>query len=331
MCQDPPADTTDTVNDSDSTYSASLGSSTTSVGDSIREYRKLHGRTYHHEVGKAEYWGPNDEKQNDNLDIGHHLFTLVLKNKLYLAPLKNPQKVLDIGTGTGIWALDFADENPQAEVIGVDISPIQPTWVAPNVRFQIDDAGLDWTFQENTFDYIHLRHMTGSFDNWPHVFEQAFKCTKPGGYIEHMDFDIRVVSDNGIVGPGHPMYEWSMRSIDAGEKMGRTFDIATKSKALIEAAGYVDVVETIIKIPVGTWMKDKESKVLGAWSLLFLNTGVEGFSLYLLTSVLGWSIEETQVFLATVRKEFPKLSNQGYYTAHCIYGRKPGGEDTVVS
>ena len=37
--------------------------------------------------------------------------TLILDNKLYLAPIeKNIQKALDIGTGTGIWAIDFADE-----------------------------------------------------------------------------------------------------------------------------------------------------------------------------------------------------------------------------
>jgi len=28
---------------------------------------------------------------------------------LYAAPLDNPQKVLDVGTGTGIWAIDFAE------------------------------------------------------------------------------------------------------------------------------------------------------------------------------------------------------------------------------
>lgn len=58
----------------------------------------------------------------------HHMCTLILENKLHLAPLGgNIQKVLDIGTGTGIWAIDFADEHPSASVIGTDISPIQPT------------------------------------------------------------------------------------------------------------------------------------------------------------------------------------------------------------
>lgn len=35
--------------------------------------------------------------------------------------------MLDLGTGTGIWAIDFADEYPSANVIGTDLSPIQPT------------------------------------------------------------------------------------------------------------------------------------------------------------------------------------------------------------
>lgn len=35
----------------------------------------------------------------------HHTMSLVLDGKLYLAPLENPQKILDIGTGTGIWAM----------------------------------------------------------------------------------------------------------------------------------------------------------------------------------------------------------------------------------
>lgn len=54
--------------------------------------------------------------------------TLILESKLHLAPLdKKIQKFLDIGTGTGIWAIDFADEYPSATVIGTDISPIQPS------------------------------------------------------------------------------------------------------------------------------------------------------------------------------------------------------------
>jgi methylase of polypeptide subunit release factors len=71
---------------------------------------------------------------------------MVLKGKLGMAPVENPQSVLDIGTGTGIWAIEYgmsgsfhcsphditcsqyyaATQHPSAEVLGTDLSPIQP-------------------------------------------------------------------------------------------------------------------------------------------------------------------------------------------------------------
>lgn len=64
-------------------------------------------------------------------DLQHHLFILTLDGRLGLAPPNDPdskvKRVLDVGTGTGIWAVDFGDEHPEAQVIGVDLSPIQPS------------------------------------------------------------------------------------------------------------------------------------------------------------------------------------------------------------
>ena len=67
---------------------------------------------------------------------------LLLRMKLYLAPLSTTAtdfKVLDVCTGTGIWAIDLADEQPSWEVIGVDISPHMPSFVPPNLRFEVCD------------------------------------------------------------------------------------------------------------------------------------------------------------------------------------------------
>ncbi|KAM5354906.1 hypothetical protein ACJ41O_001552 [Fusarium nematophilum] len=61
----------------------------------------------------------NDEQASDSLDIAHHFALVLLEDKLHLAPLgPNIQRALDIGTGTAIWAIDFAEEHPGAEVIG---------------------------------------------------------------------------------------------------------------------------------------------------------------------------------------------------------------------
>ena len=32
---------------------------------------------------------------------------LTLHDEMHLSPVKNPRQVLDIGTGTGIWAIEF--------------------------------------------------------------------------------------------------------------------------------------------------------------------------------------------------------------------------------
>ena len=53
---------------------------------------------------------PNDEEEQDRMDLVHHIYSLLLDGKLYLAPVgKTPQRILDLGTGTGIWAMDAAE------------------------------------------------------------------------------------------------------------------------------------------------------------------------------------------------------------------------------
>lgn len=53
---------------------------------------------------------PNDEEEQDRMDLVHHLYCMVLKGELFFSPLdKEPQRALDLGTGTGAWAMDFAE------------------------------------------------------------------------------------------------------------------------------------------------------------------------------------------------------------------------------
>jgi hypothetical protein len=51
---------------------------------------------------------PNDEKEQARLDLLHHVFRLCLDGGVCHSQdkLQNPQKILDVGTGTGIWAID---------------------------------------------------------------------------------------------------------------------------------------------------------------------------------------------------------------------------------
>ena len=78
---------------------------------------------------------------------------------------------------------DFADEFPNAEVIGTDITPIQPAWVPPNVKFEIDDCNQEWTWPDNSFDFVHVRMMFGAVEDWYQLHRQAFRTLKPGGTL----------------------------------------------------------------------------------------------------------------------------------------------------
>jgi metalloendopeptidase OMA1, mitochondrial len=62
---------------------------------------------------------------------------------LHFAPFSHqhpPRRVLDVGTGTGLWCIQMGDLYPSADILGIDISPIQPREVPLNVRFMVDDA-----------------------------------------------------------------------------------------------------------------------------------------------------------------------------------------------
>ncbi|KAK7431886.1 hypothetical protein QQZ08_001505 [Neonectria magnoliae] len=83
----------ESVDDGDSALGVDGASDTASLRSSILRYREENGRTYH--------------AYKDG-DIQHHLFTLTFDGKLHTAPLTQPlHRVLDAGTGTGIWAIDF--------------------------------------------------------------------------------------------------------------------------------------------------------------------------------------------------------------------------------
>jgi hypothetical protein len=140
-------------------------SSTTSLSSSVTNFRMEYGRRYH-AFNEDAYWLPNDEEEMSRLELQHIVWLLSLNGRLHIAPLPaEMERVCDLGTGTGKWAIEFADAHPTVHVTGTDLSPIQPELVPPNCTFIVENFEDDWMFRE-PFDFIHGRTlMIGLFSS----------------------------------------------------------------------------------------------------------------------------------------------------------------------
>ncbi|KAE9378337.1 S-adenosyl-L-methionine-dependent methyltransferase [Stipitochalara longipes BDJ] len=309
--------------DGDSAYGQSLHySDTASITSAITKYRYENGRRYH-AYRDGAYWAPNDEIHNDQQDMAHHLWLLTLDNKLYLAPILNPQTILDVGTGTGIWAIDIADAFPSAIVRGIDLSPIQPGWVPPNCIFEVDDVTLPWTFPPESFDFIHIREMFGSIGDWDKLFREAYQALKPGAFLECAEHSVTPVSDDGTVGPDHVFTRYGTIMNELARKRGKEFDVWVTVKDRMKRAGFVDVVETRTKWPMNGWSSDPKMRELGRWNQLRITQGIEGFAMRMLTTSGGWSPLEVQILASQIKTALKDRSVHGYLDATVVFGRRP--------
>lgn len=123
-----------------------------------------------------------------------YLSKLTVGGKLTLIPIPGYQqdnigprmRVLDAGCGTGIWAIEFAKQFPDTEVVGVDINlPHQdPTTQPDNCSFKYSDINSTSFPQYSTssglngvsgWDVIHSRAMVAVIGDWPSFIERGFE------------------------------------------------------------------------------------------------------------------------------------------------------------
>lgn len=297
------------------------------------------------------YVFPNDATENERLEFQHLILHYIFQEKLYFAPLFNPSHILDIGTGTGAWAIEMGDLFPLAQVEATDLSPIQPTDVPENVHFIIDDAEQpDWVVPADHYDYIHTRVLLGCFQDFKDIVTRGLHHTKPGGYMESQEIMFTTYCDDGTMPADWKFLEWSKHVDNAAMIANRPVRIGNKLKRWYQEAGFEDVQEKVFHVPFGIWPRDPAIKALGRWWLENLLTGLQAFSMAYFTRFLNWTPEEVEVcclalflntklsivdgskvYLINVRKSCDDRNIHAFHKVYVVWGRKPDIVETSES
>lgn len=138
---------------------------------------------------------PNDLPESQRLDLQHLIWTKLIGG-LYPSDLSimieqrlNLNKgaaILDVGCGTGIWALGMCKRFPQASVIGLDITNWNRGNMAlpRNYSFTQCDLSKDLPSEfSGRFDIIQCRAVLQHMAEPKKLVENMAQCLKPGGIL----------------------------------------------------------------------------------------------------------------------------------------------------
>ncbi|KAI0121003.1 S-adenosyl-L-methionine-dependent methyltransferase [Xylariales sp. AK1849] len=285
------------------------------------------GRTYHaYKQDTSGYLLPNDAAEQDRLDLQHYLCTILVDGRLTLAPLpRAPKLVLDVATGTGIWALEFARANPSSFVIGTDLSKIQPLPDVPNCLFERMDCEDDWLWSYK-YDYIHIRHIVSAIHDPVRLIQQAFKFLNPGGWLELQDADFDLLSEEGPDKddrvPSSNLRRWFELGAVGGSQNGIDFHKAKKYKDWLDQTGFSNVREEKFQVACNPWPKDSKAQRVGLWMQANYMSGLRGVGYKMLRSA-GMPPDEIETFIKATREEVMHGGIRGYTPWYSVYGKKP--------
>ncbi len=141
---------------------------------------------------------PADGEEINRLDFQHYMLRFAFQGN-YAAPITQPASILDVGTGTGRWAMEMAQTFPNANVIGVDVKP--PALDArASARPEADIRPANYTFvpgnlleglpfADQSFDFVHQRLLFTAIPHgrWPSVLQELMRVTRSGGWVELVD------------------------------------------------------------------------------------------------------------------------------------------------
>ncbi|RIA84882.1 S-adenosyl-L-methionine-dependent methyltransferase [Glomus cerebriforme] len=163
-------------------------------------FRSIDPKTYDDILKRSKYQLPSENEHIDRIQLRHLIFRYVWQGN-FSSPveekLKDGAKILDVGCGSGSFILDVAPQFPNSKFYGIDTAQMYPSpndpRIPPNASFSQIDIVKGLPFDDNTFDFVHLRFLVQYLteEQWNEkVIKELLRVTKVGGWIEIMELDL---------------------------------------------------------------------------------------------------------------------------------------------
>lgn len=144
--------------------------------------------------------GPRLEQTAGDFPFGDHAnITAWILDNVKDAGI-TPKRILDVACGSGATTFVYAELFPDAEVIGVDLSPSLLRWGREsaakkglgNVRFYQADAASMPFFADDSFDVVHEAHALHEMPaaHIQAVLREMVRVCRPGGLLGFFDWAI---------------------------------------------------------------------------------------------------------------------------------------------
>jgi SAM-dependent methyltransferase len=257
------------------------------------------------------YLMPRQPSEVNRLDLQHFALRELLGTN-HLAPIGEPRSVLDVGTGTGQWAVEICKEFPRAVVVGADQAAQAARQGAVHyVRVNLL-RGLP--FADGAFEYVHQRLLRAGIPAaaWPGAIDELARVTAPEGLVE--------VGESGEhwgnAGPAAARFFGLMRELGARFGMDTQGPPGLGLPRLLGGAGLEEIGEQQVTVPIGEW---------GGRVGSFMASNLRAIGRTLMpvfASALGVPEEETAPLVSDMLREIEVVHMTG--EVWYAWGRKPG-------
>jgi ubiquinone/menaquinone biosynthesis C-methylase UbiE len=195
------------------------------------------------------YVFPRHPSEIDCLDVQHYALLEAIGSN-YLAPVGKPERILDVGAGTGQWAFDMAEEFPHSLVVGFDLVPDKLEHPA-NYRLVRGNLVQGLPFATDQFDFVHQRLLQSGvpLKDWSGVVDELVRVTRPGGWVELVE----VKNEIEPSGPATRRLVALLSQLVGSLGLDRAGILYTKLDEYLRRAGLTEASRREIEIPTGEW------------------------------------------------------------------------------